>query len=113
MPVINDYRFGYIVIDDRGHSRDVIVLPDRVVPNWWRKDGHSLIVDDLAEVIEELPSNLIVGCGACSRLAPDPHAIEELERRGINIEILPTEDAVNRYRQLDPATAAAALHLTC
>jgi hypothetical protein len=44
---------------------------------------------------------------------PDPHAIEELERRGINIEILPTEDAVHRYRQLDPATAAAALHLTC
>jgi hypothetical protein len=113
MPVINDYRFGHIVIDGREHSKDVVILPDRVVPNWWRKDGHSLVVEDLAVVIEELPSHLIVGCGAHGRLVPDPQAIEELEGRGINIETLPTEDAVNRYRQLDPATAAAALHLTC
>ena len=113
MPAINDYRFGNIVIDDREHSKDVIILPDRVIPNWWRKDGHSLVIEDLAAVIDELPATLIVGCGAYGRLEPDPQAIEELERRGITIEVLPTEAAVKRYRQLDPATAAAALHLTC
>ena len=113
MPVINHYRFGHIVIDDREHSKDVIILPDRVIPNWWRKDGHSLVIADLAEVVDELPSTLIVGCGAYGRLEPDPRAIVELEERGIAIEVLPTEDAVNRYRQLDTRNAAAALHLTC
>lgn len=37
------------------HSRDVILLPDRVVPEWWRKEGHSLVLEDLDEVIDELP----------------------------------------------------------
>jgi hypothetical protein len=113
MPVIDAYRFGSIVIDGRAYSRDVIVLPRRVVANWWRKDGHSLVIEDLAEVINELPPNLIVGSGAYGRMQPDPSAIDELERRGVTVEILSTDVAVDRYRQLDPTTAAAALHLTC
>jgi hypothetical protein len=113
MPVINDYRFGHIIIDGKEHSRDVILLPDRVVANWWRKDGHSLVIEDLAEVIDDLPEHLVVGSGAFGRMRPDLKTIERLERRGIKVEILATEKAVDRYRQLDPATAAAALHLTC
>ncbi len=113
MLVIDDYRFGHIVIDGREHSKDVIVLPDRVVANWWRKDGHSLVLEDLSEVIEQLPPKLVVGSGAYGRMEPDLNAIEALEARGVSIEILPTEDAVKRYRELDPATSAAALHLTC
>lgn len=113
MPVISEYRFGHIVIDGREHSKDVILLPDRIVSNWWRRDGHSLVVEDLAEVVQELPRNLVIGSGAYGRMKPDRNAIAELENHGIKVEVLPTEDAVARYRQLDPATTAAALHLTC
>lgn len=113
MPAISNYRFGQIVIDGEEHSKDVILLPNRVVARWWRKDGHSLVLEDLADVIDELPPNLIVGSGAYGRMKPDPGALQELEDRGIAIEILPTEQAVERYRQLDPAATAAALHLTC
>jgi hypothetical protein len=113
MPVITNYRFGHVVIDGKAHSRDVTVLPDRVVANWWRKDGHSLIIEDLAEVIDELPPHLVVGSGAFGRMRPDPKTIDGLTRRGIGVEVLPTEKAVERYGELDPATAAAALHLTC
>jgi hypothetical protein len=31
---INGYRFGHVVIDGSEQTRDVIVLPERVVPNW-------------------------------------------------------------------------------
>jgi hypothetical protein len=113
MPEIDDYAFGRIVIDGDQHSRDVILLPDRVVAGWWRKDGHALVVEDLAEVIDDLPRTLVVGSGAYGRMRPDPTALEELERRGIEVEVLPTDEAVDRYRSLDPASTAAALHLTC
>ncbi len=113
MPDISEYSFGHIVINGEAHSKDVILLPDRVVANWWRKNGHSLVVEDLAEVLEELPPNLIVGSGAYGRMKPDPGAIAELEERGISVEILPTDEAVERYRDLGPRRAAAALHLTC
>jgi hypothetical protein len=48
------------------------VLPDRVVPNWWRREGHSLALEDFAEVEDELPENLILGTGAHGRLSPPP-----------------------------------------
>lgn len=113
MPEIDDYAFGRIVVDGKEHSRDVIILPHRVVANWWRKDGHGLVMDDLAEIIDDLPPLLVVGSGAYGRMRPDPGTLEDLQRRGIKVEVLQTGDAVDRYRELDPASTAAALHLTC
>jgi hypothetical protein len=46
-------------------------------------------------------------------MRPDPAMLEELHRRGVEIEVLDTADAVRRYGELDPREAAAALHLTC
>ena len=113
MPEINDYRFGHIVIDGEEHTRDVIVLPGRVAGNWWRADGHSLAMDDLADVLDELPSTLVIGFGAHGRMRPERQALDELEARGVRVEVLATDWAVDRYRQLNPATTAAELHLTC
>jgi hypothetical protein len=113
---IEGYSPGRVVVDGVEHTRDVIVLPDRVVADWWRRDGHSLVVEDLDEVIDELPERLIVGCGYAERLRPDPGVVEALRRRGTEIEALPTADAVARYGELasaNPAAIAAALHLTC
>ncbi|MGH3450218.1 MAG: MTH938/NDUFAF3 family protein [Haloechinothrix sp.] len=113
MATIEDYRFGRIVIDGVEHRRDVIILPDRVVGNWWRKDGHGLVLDDLAEVLDDIPQRLLIGNGHDSQLRPDPDAVAALEQRGITVEVLPTRDAVGRYATLNPAGTAAALHLTC
>ena len=113
MSRIGDYRFGHVVVDGESHARDVIVLPGRVVANWWRRDGHALVLDDLADVLDELPERLVVGCGAASRMRPDRGTVEELRRRGIEVEAFPTEEAVRRFVACDPAKTAAALHLTC
>jgi hypothetical protein len=113
MPRLEDYSFGRLVVEGEEHTRDLIVLPTRVVPNWWRREGHSLHMDDLEEVVDELPERLIVGCGAHGQLEPDPAVIDALERRGIDVEVLHTADAVRRYGELDERHTAAALHLTC
>jgi hypothetical protein len=110
---IEGYRFGHVVVDGQEHTKDLIVLPNRVVPGWWRKDGHGLVIEDLTDVVEELPERLIVGTGADGRVQPDPDAIRELEQRGIQVDVLPTPDAIRRFGELDPANTAAALHLTC
>jgi hypothetical protein len=110
---LESYRFGRLVVDGDEHTRDLIVLPARVVGNWWRREGHSLHIEDLDAVLDELPRTLIVGCGAHGRLTPDPAALRALDERGIDVEVLRTDDAVRRYAELDPGSTAAALHLTC
>lgn len=113
MSRIEDYRFGHVLVDGEEHTKDVIVLPDRVVAKWWRKDGHGLVLEDLAEVVDELPDALIIGTGADARMVPDPDTIRGLQERGVRVEVLPTDQAVRRFGELDPAATAAALHLTC
>jgi hypothetical protein len=113
MPRIEDYRFGHVVVDGREQSRDVIVLPERVVTDWRRADGHRLVLADLDAVVEELPERLVVGTGAYGQMRPDPEALDELRQRGVEVEALPTDEAVRLYGELDPRRTAAALHLTC
>jgi hypothetical protein len=113
---IEDYRPGRIVVGGVEHKRDLILLPDRVVTEWWRRDGHSLVIEDLEDVLDDLPERLIVGCGYDGRLEPDPSVLEALRNRGVKVEALPTREAVARYEELEarnPAAVAAALHLTC
>lgn len=113
MARIRDYSFGRVTVDGREEHRDLIVLPDRVVRNWWRRDGHALALEDLEEVLEDLPQRLVVGAGAAGRMTPDPETLEVLRARGIEVEVHETAVAVRRYGELDPGRTAAALHLTC
>jgi hypothetical protein len=113
VPRIEGYDFGRIVVDGKELTRDVIILPDRLVTNWWRAEGHRLALGDLDDVLEELPDHLVVGTGAYGRMRPDPETLEQLRQRSVEVEALPTSDAVRRYGELDPQRTAAALHLTC
>jgi hypothetical protein len=113
MARLEDYSFGRIFVDGEEQTRDLIVLPDRVVTNWWRREGQSLAVEDLSEVEDELPETLILGTGAYGRLRPARAVLDELARRGIQVEALQTGEAVRRYGELDERRTAAALHLTC
>ena len=113
MPRVEGYRFGRVVVDGGEQTRDVIVLPNRIVTNWWRADGHKLVLTDLDGVLDELPGHLLVGTGAYGRLRPDPETLERLRARGIEVEAMPTDEAVRRYGELDSGQTAAALHLTC
>ena len=116
MARIESYTPGRVVVDGVELHRDVIVLPDRVLTEWWRRDGHSLAMEDLNDVLEELPERLILGCGYSSQLQPEPAVIDALAERGVKVEALPTDQAVERFSELEarnPAAVAAALHLTC
>jgi hypothetical protein len=110
---IEGYRFGRVLVDGEEHTKDVIVLPGRVVGGWWRREGHSLVLEDLEDVLDELPERLIVGTGAYARMRPDPRTLERLRERDVEVESLPTPDAIERFGELDPSRTAAALHLTC
>ena len=78
-PHIDSYHFGKIVIDGQTHSKDVILLPDRVIANWWRNEGHKLSMNDLEDVLAAKPQGLVVGQGAYSRMQVPAQVKTELE----------------------------------
>jgi hypothetical protein len=110
---IEGYRFGRVLVDGEEQRRDLIILPGRVVTDWWRQEGHALVLDDLKDVLDELPKRLIVGTGASGQMRPDLATLDALRRRGVDVEVARTDVAVRRFAKADPASTAAALHLTC
>ena len=114
VPRIQSYRFGRIQIDGQSFSGDVILLPDRVVSNWWRKEGHMLYPEDLDAVFEAAPQVLVVGQGSPSRMRVNPETERALQAAGIELVALPTQKACQVYNErCQQQTVAAALHLTC
>ena len=113
-PHIDSYSFGKITIDGEAYSRDVIVRPDGVTPDWWRRDGHNLVPEDLADALEQTPEVLVVGCGAHGVLKVPDRTREWLASKGIELVELTTPEACDRYNEFAPAKkVVAGLHLTC
>ena len=97
------------------HEKDVIIIADRVIQNWWRKVGHLLAVDDLDVVIQAAPDKLIVGAGKYARLNVPEETSRFLSEKQIELETYDTKTACQKYNQSAVAgqNVAAALHLTC
>jgi hypothetical protein len=113
-PHIEAYEFGRIVIDSETHTKDVIIFPDRVEGNWWRKEGHNLYPEDLETVLEANPDILVVGQGAYGRMAIDSETKQALNQANIKLIAQPTEEACQTYNELqEQKKVVAALHLTC
>lgn len=113
-PRIIRYRPGSIQINGEKHTRDVIILPDRVVAGWWRREGHSLWPEDLEEVFEAAPEVLVVGTGIVGRMEVPDYTRKQIEAAGIELIVQRTEAACRTYNSLrETRRVAAALHLTC
>jgi hypothetical protein len=113
-PEIQSYRFGRMVVDGESHTRDLILLPERVVTNWWRKDGHRLDVDDLQEVLSATPDVLVVGTGAYGLMKVLPETRQAIEDAGIRLQVARTGEAWQTYNDLrENRPTAGAFHLTC
>jgi hypothetical protein len=113
MAKLERYSFGRVFVDGAEETTDLIVLPHRVLRHWWRASSHRLTMEDLAPVLDELPERLVVGTGASGAMQCDPSVLVLLNERGVTVEVMPSERAVQRYSELDPTKTAAALHLTC
>ena len=112
--MIDDYRFGKIIINGQLYHKDLIIFSDRILPNWWREHGHSLEIADLNEVLEVKPKVLIIGTGMYGRIKIQDNILQKLESLDIEVIAVRTGKACQLYNQKQAENdVIAALHLTC
>ncbi len=112
---IDDYHFGEMVISGKVYRSDLKIINGEVLPNWWRKEGHRLALEDIADVIQAQPEVLVVGTGAYGVMKVPEAVKKALEEKGIKLEAYPTAKAAARFNELFAAgkRVAGAFHLTC
>jgi hypothetical protein len=113
---IDDYSFGKMVVGGKEFGSDLILHPDgRIQNNWRRSQGHNLLMEDIATVLDGVPDKLVIGTGANGMMKVSEGAMKLCKNRGIEIEVYRTTDAVTRFNKAVEAgiTVAACFHLTC
>jgi len=111
---IDSYRFGEITIDGKNYTSDVIIFPQRVKDDWWRKRGHEVCLEDIKEVIQEKPEVFIIGIGKYEEVEVLPETQRYLREQGIELIAQATDKAYQTYNQLcSSKKVIAAFHLTC
>ena len=114
--MINEYKFGEIIIDHIPYMSDVIVLPDRIQEDWWRKEGHKLQLADIQNVLEEIsPTSLVVGTGKFGIMRISDEVKQYLEQRNITLYAERTGKAVEIFNHLlvIETKIVGAFHITC
>jgi hypothetical protein len=114
---INDFTFGAIDIDGITYEHDVVIdrgeiekRKKKASKQFREAFGHTPL--SLEENIPWKCTRLIIGTGAYGRLPVMDDVKREAEKRGVQLIVLPTAEAITAL-QKDPQKANAILHVTC
>jgi hypothetical protein len=113
MAEIENYRFKHIEVDGETYTIDVIIHPDRIIPEWWRKSSHEVLPEDLEQYLDEFPELFIIGTGKFGRMQVPDKTEQWLEEQGTEVIQKKTKAACQEYNNSDKSITGAALHLTC
>jgi len=112
--MIEAYFFGHMVVDNQTYTSDLIILPDKILPFWWRKSGHRVCLEDLSDVLGINLDILVIGTGFFGFMKVNPEIFKEFEAKNVILIAEKTKEAVKKFNDLSESnTTAGAFHLTC
>jgi hypothetical protein len=112
-------RFGEIEIDGARYTEDVVIAHGSITPrdkspsrkHKARFHGHTPL--SAREAIPWDCQRLIIGTGAQGLLPVMKKVYQRAEERGVELVVVPTEQACRLLSEADLTTTSAILHVTC
>lgn len=115
MALIDSYSYGKISVDGVKYSGDIVVLPDRVKTDWFRRKAHELAVKDITEILREKPDLFVVGIGMELHLKILEETQKWLEEQGLSHVAARTDEAVEIFNKSvkEGKRVVGAFHVFC
>jgi len=113
--MIQDHSFGKIVVNNTPFTRDIKIINGTVIPNWWRKRGHLVEVDDIHDILQAKPKIVILGKGDPGLMKSSRSLQKSLQTNKIELIEENTPQAIQRFNRLfkDGINIAAGFHISC
>jgi hypothetical protein len=113
--MIESYSFGSMKVRGESHRNDLKIIDNKIIGNWWRREGHTLYAQDIDDILYSAAETLVVGTGAYGSMRITEDAEKTIEGRGIKLVAAPTKEAVSIFNNLHSQgkKVAGAFHLTC
>ena len=106
------YGPGYVIVGGQRFERSIVVLPERIIPDWAATTFESLAAEHLAALSGLGSEILLLGTGARLRF-PSREILAPLMEAGIGIEVMDVPAACRTFNILmaEERRVAAALLL--
>ncbi|MBN1188730.1 MAG: hypothetical protein JXA46_03170 [Dehalococcoidales bacterium] len=119
MAKIDSFNFGFIVVDEKQYSGDIVIFPDGTVkeraPGKGRLGSHTITRSEIEALTKSQPETILIGTGVqnMARLARDAEFY--LMEPDLNLTLLPSNEVVKKFNKLveDGEKVAALIHVTC
>ena len=113
--MIETYTFGRILVNGVTYTHDIRIINGKVLPEWWRRSGHRVTVDDIRDILAARPEILVIGQGYSGMMKSDDAFREAVRNQGIKLIEEKTGKAVEIFNRLHRKgeSVAAGFHLTC
>jgi uncharacterized protein len=96
--LITGYGEGWVEINNVHYEKSLVVMPDRVIPEWPEK-FEDLTAEDFEKLTELKPEVVLLGTGNTHRFI-HPRLGKALTEAGISIECMDTAAACRTYNIL-------------
>ncbi len=114
--IIEEYHFGIIKINGITYRNDIRISPaGRILPEWWRKKGHQVEIEDLEDILANNVEIFVLGKGKPGLMKASKDLKQYFAKKSILLVEESTSKAVLRVNKLfiSGKKFAAGFHLTC
>ena len=113
--MIDSYSFGRIVVDGTAYTNDIKIIDEAVIPEWWRKSGHTVAPEDVADLVQSQPDVVVIGKGKPGFMSTSAEARRLFADHGIQLLEEKTSQAIQTFNRLhrEGKKVCAGFHLTC
>lgn len=113
--MITDFSFGKIVVNGKTYSDDIKIVRGKVISDWWRKRGHRVDVEDVADILESRPDIVVIGKGSPGLMKSSSSLRDYLNVNNVELIEKKTAKAIEVFNKLyqEGKRVAAGFHITC
>ena len=114
---ITHVSFGKMAINEKFRQADLVIQANGEMKTWgFDFDTHLVEVSDIAKYVNDQIKTIIIGTGYNGQGELSEEAmkyIEQLKKRSIEVHVMPTPKAAEKFNSLPKKGLVACFHLNC
>jgi hypothetical protein len=110
-----EFSFGRLVVDGQICNNDIKIVNGKLIPDWWRKSGHTVEIEDVQDIIDSDSVILVIGKGQPGYMRVTESLREHLGKNNIKLIVEQTSDAIQTFSRLmkQGKQVSGGFHLGC
>ncbi len=113
--MISGFSFGRIVVNDKIYSNDIKIVSGNLVPDWWRRSGHSVEIEDIQDILDSSTDIIVIGKGQPGYMNTSDTLRQYLQQNHFRLIEEPTSDAIQTFNLLtsEGKRVSGGFHVGC